>query len=484
MDSLHQPTQIIRKKFQLIISVSTFILIIIGFIGFSVMSRQYIFNGIKEQVIMDNRVIGEEILNFLYKNIPITDEDKIIQSLQNICDEITLPNNGFICAIQNNGDLVAAPGLKQGQKMNLNVVSMVENRKDGSSAVEVFNPGEHFEGILDFENGQKTNIIASIPIGNMDLRLNVHQDNEAIMQRAKEFIKPMYPIGIISAIIIALLGYIISDRIIKRYENRIEYQNEIISRKNKDMTDSIKYARYLQSAYLPSRTNLEELIPEFFIFQKPKDIVSGDFFWVDQSGGNLYFAAIDCTGHGVPGSLLSMISYGLLEQALHQEKLTEPARILDFIGKRFTQSHLQESSDHRMTDGMDIALCCYNQERKMFQFSGAQRPIFLIQNNEVKKIKGTSVSIGEPTDGDHCFENHEISVHQGDIVYLSSDGFADQFGGPQGKKFMVSRFTDYLNQIHTLPMAKQREELDKTLNEWMGEHDQIDDILVMGVKIW
>ena len=368
--------------------------------------------------------------------------------------------------------------------MNLNVTSMTASMDNLSFGIEELDTDEIFEGVLNFEGGKKTNIIASIPVGNLDLRLNVHQDNEAIMERAREFIRPIYPIGIIASLVIAILGFITADRIIQQYESKIELQNQIISRKNKDMTDSIKYARFLQSAYLPSRTNFEELIPEFFIFQKPRDIVSGDFFWVDKREGNIYFAAIDCTGHGVPGSLLSMISYGLLEQALHEYRLTEPGEILDFICKRFTQSHLQESSDQRMTDGMDLALCSYNQEKKILQFSGAQRPLWVVQNGELRKIKGTSVSIGSYTAEDHCFENYKIKVEKGDILYMFSDGYADQFGGPDEKKFMVGRFTDLLSGIHNLPMVHQRDELDRVLMDWMGTRDQVDDILVMGIKIW
>ncbi|UCG28331.1 MAG: hypothetical protein JSV24_02935 [Bacteroidales bacterium] len=317
MKANSQPKSILRKKFQFIISLSTFVLILIGFTGFALVTRQSIFKGIMEQVIMDNHVIGEEILRFIQQNVETDDEELIVQTLQTLCNEVMLPNNGFICATEPNGDLVAAPGLIPGEQKNLDVVDFEDQNRHRSFGMEELDPDKQYDGILIFENGTRTNIIASIPIERFNLRLNVHQDYEVVMLRAKNFVKPLYPIGVSTALIIALVGFIMADRIIRRYESKIERQNEIISKRNKDMTDSNKYARYLQSAYLPSRTNMEELIPEFFIFQQPKDIVSGDFFWVSLSGDNLYFAAIDCTGHGVPGSLLSMIAYGLLEQSIY-----------------------------------------------------------------------------------------------------------------------------------------------------------------------
>lgn len=473
-----------KKRFQLFVSIATFLIILGGFSLLTIVIRKMIQEAIREQVIMDNKAIGEEVLNFLDSSISYSNDGNLIDNLQNICEEVMLPNSGFICVSRNDGSLVAAPGLKPDDDKSLEITTYEERKPGFFSKFISFNPDKIYQGVINFENGKKSNIIASIPIGNEDLRLNVHQDVVAIESRAREAIKHLIPVGIIAALILSFLGYIVVNRIVRSYESTIENQNIIIRARNEEITASIRYARFLQSSYLPSRKGFEGSVSDYFVFQKPKDIVSGDFFWIDAKDDILYFAAIDCTGHGVPGSLLSMISYGLLEQALHEQNLEKPADILNFLCKRFGQASAGHIHDTQIRDGMDIAICSYNRNQSKLQYSGAKNPLWLFRNKEFIEYKATRLSIGgnEEKEGD-CFINNEINIETGDKIYLFSDGFADQFGGPNNKKFMKKRLSNLLAEIYELSMEEQSKRLDSELNQWIGKNEQIDDILILGITL-
>jgi hypothetical protein len=222
------------------------------------------------------------------------------------------------------GELLAAPNLQEMSVKNL----MIKNFIDYESREEIeqmrLTEKNPLMGVLNYANGTKTDIIASLPLSSSGLRLNVHQNMDTALEGSKEFIREFFPLAFLVALGISIIGFLMIDRIVIRYENKIEKQNVIIKQKNKDLTGSIRYASCLQKSYLPGRNILEELFPESFIFLKPRYIVSGDFFYVTESKGTKYFSVIDCTGHGVPGALLSRIGYGLIDRpiALHETPST------------------------------------------------------------------------------------------------------------------------------------------------------------------
>ncbi len=259
-------------------------------------------------------------------------------------------------------------------------------------------------------------------------------------------------------------------------------QNSLIDKKNKDLTASINYASRIQSALLPFPQRLEKAFQEHFVFFKPKDIVSGDFYWYGQVGHKEIIAVIDCTGHGVPGAFMSMLGYGALDDVVLRQQITSPAAILLQLDKQIQQVLQQEQTSNK--DGMDAAICVIDKENNTLEFAGAKNPLLLIQGNSPKVIKGDTFSIG----GFHYnrqekeFTNHQIPLDGDATYYLYSDGYQDQFGGPRDKKFLAKRFRDLLFDNHQQSLGSQKELLDQALTEWMGEQRQIDDILVVGFK--
>ncbi len=261
-------------------------------------------------------------------------------------------------------------------------------------------------------------------------------------------------------------------------------QEEIVRQKNKDITDSIHYARYLQEAILPTQEGIKEVFPESFIFFRPKDIVSGDFFWFSSAKDVALLAAADCTGHGVPGAFMSVVGNEMLNITVRDPSIQSPAQTLDMLDEKVQEVFTNRRGESTAQDGMDIGLLVWHFEKNFLQYSGAKRPLILIRKNEVQEISGDRFSIGGRIEGGKKrFTEKVVPVQSGDMLYLFTDGYADQFGGPTGKKFMYRNFLRLLKKISTQPIAEQKENLEKNLAAWQGELDQVDDILVVGVRI-
>jgi len=276
---------------------------------------------------------------------------------------------------------------------------------------------------------------------------------------------------------------------ISRQKGEIEVQRDQLESKNRQITDSIAYAKRIQNALLPPIIKIRKQFPESFVLFKPKDVVSGDFYWMKEKDEKILFAVADCTGHGVPGAFMSIISINVLNQCLSSCKTTDPGILLkkvnDEIINRLQQKHEEESSAITMKDGMDIALCCLDKKRMTLQFAGVHNPLYIIRNKELKEIRGENLFIGFRGKGgpEAALKTHEIKIEKEDRIYLFSDGFPDQKGGPNGKKFYYGPFKQMLIDIQGQKMNEQHEHIDKTISNWKGSYQQIDDILVMGIKI-
>ena len=261
-------------------------------------------------------------------------------------------------------------------------------------------------------------------------------------------------------------------------------QEEIVRQKNKDITDSIHYARYLQEAILPPIDGIKAVFPESFILFRPKDIVSGDFFWFSFASDVKMLAVADCTGHGVPGAMMSVVGNEMLNIARRDPSVKSPARTLDILEEKVSEVFTNRKGESTAQDGMDIGLFVWHYEENYLQYSGAKRPLVLIRKGEVREIRGDRFSIGGRYEYDtKKFTEKIVPVESGDMLYLFTDGYADQFGGETGKKLMYRNFLRILKKISTLPVEKQKEELENKLIEWQGEQEQVDDILVVGVRI-
>ena len=262
--------------------------------------------------------------------------------------------------------------------------------------------------------------------------------------------------------------------------------NKRIHQQAENIKSSIRYAGRIQSAMLPNEQSMAEKLHDHFVLFKPRDTVSGDFYWFSEikNGGassDLAFGAVDCTGHGVPGAFMSMIGMNSLNNIVNRG-ITQPGEVLKELHSQIKTALKQEETGNN--DGMDVALCIYHREKRTITFSGAKNPVVYVQNNMLHQIKGDVHPIGgsksKPT---LDFKNHEILIDQPTMIYLFSDGYRDQFGGEKNTKFMSKKFNQLLFEIHHLPLKEQQAILDKTLNEWKGAGQQTDDILVMGVRI-
>lgn len=260
-------------------------------------------------------------------------------------------------------------------------------------------------------------------------------------------------------------------------------QKAIIEEKNKDITDSIKYAKKIQLALMPDTNLLKKAFTESFVYYRPKDIVSGDFYWIETFGENVtVFAAADCTGHGVPGAFMSLICNDLMSQVIKDQNVTTPAQALTILDERL-RAMLNKSSDHSSNDGMDIALCAYHPKQGVMQFAGAHRPLLLIRNGELIEYKPSKHSIGGYISGNKIFEDNVIKVEKGDCIYILTDGYSDQFGGQNGKKFKFKKLQKLIQSIAHMSMNEQNDLLEEAFVSWRGKHEQVDDVCVIGVKI-
>jgi len=255
-----------------------------------------------------------------------------------------------------------------------------------------------------------------------------------------------------------------------------------IQAKNKKITESINYAKRIQTAILPNTRVINRALPDSFILYKPRDVVSGDFPWYMQVKDDIYIAAVDCTGHGVPGALLSLIGYFLLNDIVRSRKVTDPGVILDLLDEGVTKT-LRQDEDASTKDGMDIALCKINMNTREVEYAGAHRPLYIMKGGIMEEVKGNKFPIGGGIFKNQTnFTNTKINLAKGDSIYFSSDGFPDQFGGPDGRKFGPKKTREIIERVHTLSMREASAIFDAEWEAWRGDTRQTDDVLLIGIK--
>jgi len=297
---------------------------------------------------------------------------------------------------------------------------------------------------------------------------------------------------------------------VKERTIELRTQKEELEEKNDEIVSSIKYALRIQQAILPSKDHVNNILKESFIFYKPKDVVSGDFYFVEettssQSGNKLaLFGAVDCTGHGVPGAFMSIVGNSYLRQSIHEKHVNSTGEALGFLNEGVCKTLRQDFNESTVRDGMDIALCALDYDNNILYFSGAKNPLFVIRNERLpevgitkrnpvanedetlflNEIKGDKHPIGAYV-GESLkpFTTHTIKVKKGDMIYVFSDGFPDQFGGPRGKKYNSKHFKTFLIQISQLPVDEQHQLIEKEFTEWRGDLEQVDDLCIIGVRI-
>lgn len=311
-----------------------------------------------------------------------------------------------------------------------------------------------------------------------DLEINLQ---ESVIKKQK--------LQIIGAIVGAILILLVALLMFKMFREKkkankiLEEKNELITQQKKEITDSIRYASRIQRAILPSDEILLQTLPEHFVLYLPRDIVSGDFFWLSQRGGKIVIVAADCTGHGVPGAFMSMLGVSFLYEIVNKEGIMQPASILNYLREHVKHTLSQTGKKDEAKDGMDISLCVFDPNEMKLEWAGAYNPLYLIRKGELMEFKADKMPIAIHMNDHLPFTNNEIPVQKGDTFYISSDGYADQFGGTEGRKFMSKKYKEMLLQIWDKPMNEQKEIIHKAHLDWRGGHEQVDDILVMGVRV-
>jgi serine phosphatase RsbU (regulator of sigma subunit) len=274
-------------------------------------------------------------------------------------------------------------------------------------------------------------------------------------------------------------------KLLKEKEQALEIiakQKVELEIKEKDITDSLIYAQRIQEALLPSEAYLRNHFENSFIFFSPKNIVSGDFYWIGEKDDKVFLVAADCTGHGVPGALMSMIGLEIIEKTINEGNIKIPSQILAVLNKGLEKTFTSEKNIGTIIrDGMDVGLCIIDKKRRKLEYAGAFFPLYLIRNNNLTEIKGDKLIIGMNPEG-HPYTDHEVDLMEDDIFYMFSDGYVDQFGGAENRKFMYRRFRYLLLTIHRFSVEDQKSILDENIKTWMGSNVQVDDIMVMGFR--
>jgi len=261
-----------------------------------------------------------------------------------------------------------------------------------------------------------------------------------------------------------------------------ELTRQTLLHQRRELMASLKYASFIQKAVLPDLRYMENILKDFFVLHKPRDIVSGDFYYCSRKEEYIIAAAGDCTGHGVPGALMSIMGISFLNEILSSRGPVKASRILNQLRERVMKALHQRGHELENKGAMDMALCIYHPRTRELQFSGANNPLYHIRNRVLTEIKGESMTVGINAIEEDSFTNHAMQLKPGDIVYIFSDGYPDQFGGPQNKKFKYGPLKELLIGISDRTMDEQHDELERVFDEWKGSYPQIDDMLVFGIK--
>ncbi|MCW3078161.1 MAG: hypothetical protein JWO32_2770 [Bacteroidetes bacterium] len=404
-------------------------------------------------------------------------------------------------------------GLEQAKKINANDRILAAYKGISKSYKK---QGRFKEALTSYElfqqiNDSIYNTVSSKQIAEMQARFDTEkkakeidiltkdkkiQEDALIRQRFISWSIAVGGILVLLFAVVAIRGYNQKRKINKELDlknKKIETAYNIIEDQHKDITGSIRYAKRLQEAILPTVEFKDIFKENGFVLYKPKDIVSGDFYWVeeikDNESSTIFFAAVDCTGHGVPGAFMSIVGHNLLNQAVNEHHQLKPSDILDELNVGLSETLRQTIEDSAVKDGMDMALCVLKKNAAAFtlQFAGANNPLWIVRSKEVPElieIRGDKFPIGIFLGEElHKFNNHEIELFKGDTIYIFTDGFADQFGGSKEKKFKYKPLQQLILSFQHLSMKDQHATLNKTLKEWKGDLEQVDDILVIGIRV-
>ena len=319
--------------------------------------------------------------------------------------------------------------------------------------------------------------------------LNLEIDEKTRFIESQELYMGIFlGISAIALISIVALFSILKDK--KRINKELITKSDLVKSqmaelklKNKEITDSIKYAKKIQDAILPSSTEIKSVLPESFVYYRPKDIVSGDFYYINERNNNIYFATADCTGHGVPGALMSILGISYLNEIMNEKKVLKPGLILDELKKSIINSLNKKDEGSGMKDGMDMSIYNLDLTNMKLTYSAANNGIYILRENQVIKLNPDKQPVSANPRDNINFTENSFDIKKGDLVITYSDGFADQFGGPKGKKFKSKQLMELLVQVHNKPTNTIPQLLNTSFEKWKGKLEQVDDVLIAGVRV-
>ncbi len=487
------------------------VIFLTGYIGkdiaLSYMQKKYI-----DLQLDVNKRQAETIAKFLEQQLADgATPDSVKVYLQNSLKGMDI-NSGFVCMFDKKAaQLVCHPEQKMIGMILPDAMSFDVNAEgDVQKTVNIIKSGVASGGL--FETPNQTDIAFLTPVAGTDWVLASHENIAAIKQEVaiqqKIFFYGFVVLSLISAIFSTFMARLVG----RRYERTIEVKNLELAEKNEELlqqkeeisaqsdeiqrqsfkieqsnsqiVSSIRYAKRIQTALMPHSTVIGRTFSESFIFFKPRDIVSGDFYWFRRVGDEAVFAVADCTGHGVPGAMMSMLGIGFLNQIVAEDAALSASVILDRLRDVLRDSlATSESETENVKDGMDLALVIINLKSNELQFAGAYNPLVLIRNGELSEIEPDKMPVGTHAREDSPFTNKKLQLQKGDMLYLFSDGFSDQFGGPKNRKFMKKQFHELLLRIHTEQPESQKAKLEQEYESWRGKTEQVDDVSVAGLRI-
>jgi len=495
---------------------------LIGFVGINV-SLKYIQDKYIHLQIDVNKRQAERMRFYIEsqikKGVPL---DTIRTQFQTVIIE-TANDEGFLCMYDVKEDhLVCHPNKDAiGVKFNKEFTFRNPDVDTESLMTDIYKQGNGAGGIFT-QSSLRTDIIYTVPVRGTNWFINAHENISAISAEIK-LLRFRYILGsLILGLLIAIAATVTARKISRRYEKQIELKNEEldknykelkilhdevnqqkneiekqrdfvltqrdeIAQKNKQITDSINYALRIQTAVLPSREILNDHLPKNFILYKPKDIVSGDFYWFTSIDKQIVVVAADCTGHGVPGAFMSMLGVTLLNEIINNRRILQPDLILNELRTNIKNALGQTGSFTEQKDGMDISLCIINLDNLQLQFAGAYNSLYLVRKNadnfELQEIKADHMPIGVHPRDNVSFTNNQLQLLKDDSIYLFSDGYVSQFGGDKGDKFKAKRLQQLLLDSQKTEISQQKNLLDKALTDWQGTTQQVDDIMLIGIQI-
>jgi serine phosphatase RsbU (regulator of sigma subunit) len=256
-----------------------------------------------------------------------------------------------------------------------------------------------------------------------------------------------------------------------------------LQKHQKELDQSLKYASYIQKALFPKADEINRLFPDNFLIFLPRDIVSGDFYWVHQENDKIIIAVGDSTGHGVPGAFISILGISYLYLVISKHSPNTPAQLMNYLREYFMKTLDQTGKEEEQKDGIDMSICFFDKNLKQVQFAGAFNPVYIVRNNNLVQLEGDKMPIGVSAEFENSFTNKQFELEPNDMVYLFSDGFPDQFGGPDGKKYKYNKFRELLIKCSSMPVSEQKMIIIDEFTEWKGNLPQLDDMTMVGIKI-